>query len=228
MIHGYIRVSTDGQNEGSSPEQQEHLIRSFAAIVPDGGEPTVWRDTISGSVPVDERPSGAGMIAALQQGDRVIAAKLDRLFRNAEDALSRSRAWREAGIELVLADMGTEPVTTSAAGRMYFGMLAQFAEFERERIRERVSSGKAQKRDRGGFAGGNAPIGFRVEGKGREAILAPDGTEVEMIGTTYRLASMDRSPTRIAAQLNELGYRSRAGSPIVAAQVFRWLRRKRE
>lgn len=234
MIHGYVRVSTEDQaREGrSSPEDQERHIRAVATLRDDvGGEPTIWRDLgVSGAVPVGRRPSGAAMLSALQRGDVVIAAKLDRLFRSAEDALAQSRAWREAEIDLVLVDMGTEPVTTSATGRLYFGMLAQFAEFERERIAERVRDGKAAKRARGGFAGGNAPTGFRVAGVGRLAMLEPNDREIEMVALAKRLSrslgSSDNlgSPTRIARQLNDLGYRSRAGTPITAAQVWRWSR----
>ncbi len=225
MIHGYLRVSTEGQVDGSSPEEQERRIRAIAAAqqIPEEN-PRIWCDTISGSIPVNERPNGARMIEALQRGDTIIAAKLDRLFRNAEDALARSRVWREEGIDLVLADMGVDPVTTSASGRMYFGMLAQFAEFERERIRERISEGKASKRARGGFIGGHAPIGFRAEGTGRDAVIRPDEKEREMITAVKRLADQLGSPTKVAARLNELGYHSRAGTPIVAAQVWRWLR----
>jgi DNA invertase Pin-like site-specific DNA recombinase len=229
MIHGYVRVSTEDQaREGrSSPEDQERYIRLAAQIRDiNGPEPTLWRDLgVSGSVPVGSRPSGAAMLSALQHGDVVIAAKLDRLFRSAEDALTQSRAWREAGIDLVLVDMGTEPVTKSATGRLYFGMLAQFAEFERERIAERVRDGKAAKRARGGFVGGNAPIGHAVDGTGRAAMLVQDNREIEMVALARREADdLGRSPTRIARRLNGLGYRSRAGTPLTAAQIWRWLR----
>ncbi len=227
MIHGYIRVSTDGQNEGSSPEEQELHIRAMATVRGDP-EPTFWRDTISGSVPVNERLAGGEMVAVLQRGDVVIAAKLDRLFRNAEDALARSRAWREAGVDLVLADMGTEPVTTSAAGRMYFGMLAQFAEFERERIRERISGGKARKRDRGGFIGGNAPIGYHVEGSGKDATIQPNEAEIRMVAHARHIAGMEDvlSPSDVAKKMNRLGYKTRKGTDLVATHAWRWIRRR--
>jgi putative DNA-invertase from lambdoid prophage Rac len=42
---------------------------------------------VSGSIPVEERPIGGQLFAKLQRGDIVIAAKLDRLFRSALDAL---------------------------------------------------------------------------------------------------------------------------------------------
>lgn len=228
MLHGYIRVSTVEQAGGTSPEDQERRIQAIASLT-DAGEPRIWRDVgVSGSVPLGERPAGSEMLDEIARGDVVVSAKLDRLFRNAEDALVQSRHWREEGIDLVLVDMGTDPVTTSAAGRLYFGMLAQFAEFERERINERTRDGRDAKRQRGGFIGGHAPTGYRVVGAGKTSFVLPDESEMELVAASRHLSNIlvyDRSPTRIASRLNEMGYRSRAGSRIVATQVWRWVRR---
>lgn len=229
MIHGYVRVSTAEQAVGTSPEEQERRIRLSCELsreLSDRGPQMMYADLgVSGGTPLGERPAGASLIAAARPGDAIIAAKLDRLFRNAQDALTRSRAWREQGIDLVLLDMGTDPVTTSAAGRLYFGMLAQFAEFERERINERTRDGKASKRARGGFAGGHAPIGYSIVGRGKEATLKVNPAEVDMIAFVKRQPP-DSSPTLIAQEMNLLGYRSRKGTLIRPAQVWRWRRTK--
>lgn len=228
MIRGYTRVSTEDQaREGrSSIEDQERRIRAIAAIRDEPTDPEMWSDPgVSGAIPLVQRPAGARLVEALTRGDVVVAAKLDRLFRNAEDALAQSREWREAGIDLILVDMGTEPVTTSAAGRLYFGMLAQFAEFERERIAERIRDGRASKRARGGFTGGHPPFGYAVSGVGRTAVLVENEAEAALIERAryYANAHLPRSPTRVAEMLNADGLTSRAGTPIVAAQVWRWL-----
>ena len=47
----------------------------------------VIEEGVSGSIPVEERPAGGALFARLERGDMVIAAKLDRLFRSALDAL---------------------------------------------------------------------------------------------------------------------------------------------
>lgn len=241
MIHGYIRVSTGGQVDGSSLEDQERRIGAIATLRDE--EVTIWRDPgVSGSVPLIERPNGGAMLARVGPGDVIVAAKLDRLFRSVEDALTQSRAWRERDIDLILVDMGTESVTGSLTGRLYFTMLAAFAEFERGRINERTTDGRSAKRARGGFVGGNAPIGFAVQGEGREAVLVEDRRELEMIARARGIADgsinpswpadrLDRflgasSPTEIAAALNNEGFSSRNGTPIVAAQVWRWLRQQ--
>ena len=234
MIHGYIRVSTEGQarEDRSSLDDQERRIRAIASLRDDPrslappDEPTIWRDAgVSGALALARRPAGAALLAALSPGDVVVAAKLDRLFRNAEDALAQSRSWRERSVDLILADMGTESVTTSSTGRLYFGMLAQFAEFERERIAERIRDGRTAKRARGGFVGGRPPTGFEIYGAGRTAMLVSNDREQSMIELAQWLANDDNSPTRIAETLNSIGFRSRAGTPLHAAQIWRWLRR---
>jgi Resolvase, N terminal domain len=84
----FLRVSTLKQaDEGESLDVQGRQIEGYAhmhgltlaEVLVEGG--------VSGSVPVEERPVGAALFAKLERGDIVIAAKLDRLFRSALDAL---------------------------------------------------------------------------------------------------------------------------------------------
>ena len=74
-------------------------------------------------------------------------------------------------------DVSTDPVMSSACGKLFFSMLASFAEFERMRIRERIAEGKTGKLARGGHAGGEAPYGWRIEGAGRLARLVEEPAE---------------------------------------------------
>jgi len=228
MIHGYVRVSTEDQaRDGrSSLEDQERHIRAIATLR--NAEPTLWADRgVSGSIPLRDRPAGRAMLERAEVGDMIVAAKLDRLFRSAKDALNQSEEWQQQGIKLILVDMGLEPVTDSATGQLYFTMLAAFAAFERRRIAERIRDGKTAKRARRGFVGGHAPFGTRVVGDGREAVLETNPEEWEMIRWVRYLAQFidAREPTRVATILNAKGFRSRANTPITAAQVWRWVRR---
>jgi hypothetical protein len=71
---------------------------------------------------------------------------MDRIFRSARDALETVDHCMAEKINLVLFDMGVQPVTADEGmSRMFFTMLAAFAEFERGRIRERMIQGKAAK-----------------------------------------------------------------------------------
>src|SRR6266576_5058844 len=67
--------------------------------------------------------------------------KLDRLFRDAEDALRQTKAWDRTGISLHLVDIGGQSMNTgSAMGRMFLTLMAGFAELERNLIAERTTA----------------------------------------------------------------------------------------
>jgi DNA invertase Pin-like site-specific DNA recombinase len=95
-----------------------------------------------------------------KRAHHVVALKLDRLFRNAEDALHQTSAWDSAGISLHLVDMGGQSLSTSSAiGRMMLTMMAAFAEFERNLISERTTFALAHKRSQR-QAYNHTPYGF--------------------------------------------------------------------
>ncbi len=78
-------------------------------------------------------------VARRRQIDVVVCTKLDRLARSLADLVVLGGEFRALGIDLVVLDQAID--TTTAAGRVMFGMLAVFAEFERDMIRERVIAG---------------------------------------------------------------------------------------
>ena len=87
-VYGYCRVSTVKQaSEGESLDVQRRQIEGYAHMHALTLDEVVVEEGVSGSVPVEERPKGGALFARLQRGDIVIAAKLDRLFRSALDAL---------------------------------------------------------------------------------------------------------------------------------------------
>ena len=97
----------------------------------------------------------------------IIPAKLDRLFRDALDALEKLKDLKTKGVSLILVDMGLTPVTDNGVAKMFFTMLAGFAELERDRIRTRTADGRKCKRDKGGHIGGTAPFGYEIVGMGK-------------------------------------------------------------
>lgn len=75
---------------------------------------------------------------------------LDRLFRDAEDALRQTKAWDKAGIVLHLMDMGGTSINTaSAMGRMLLTLMAGCAELDRILVAERTASVLAHKKQHG-------------------------------------------------------------------------------
>ena len=208
--YGYIRVSTAEQagDDRTSLDTQRRRIEGLASALGLTLDGVFSEPGVSGSKPLRERPEGARLWATLKPGDRIIAAKLDRLFRSAADALATAEELKARYVELYLLDMGTEPVTgAGGVARLFFGMLALVAEFERERIAERMTEGKRAKRQRGGHVGGQRPFGYQVAGTGREASLQPVPEEQDAIGRIQAARAAGMSLRRIAAQMRDQGHR---------------------
>lgn len=197
--YGYVRVSTVEQASGTSPETQTRQIEGAAQVL--GVAVDGWYNDlgVSGAAPFAQRPSGQQLAEILQPGDKVIAAKLDRMFRDASDALATAKLFRERGVKLVLIDMGLTPVTDAGTAKLLFGILASVAEMERERIAERTRQGREAKRAAGGAVGGKTPYGYRKVGAGKESKLEPDPAQQEVIASIRVADSAGMSLRQILA-----------------------------
>jgi DNA invertase Pin-like site-specific DNA recombinase len=200
-IYGYIRVSTTEQaaDDRSSLDTQRRKIVAAAELAGVTLDEFIEEPGVSGSKPLADRPEGGPLLARLAKGDVLIVAKLDRAFRNAADALATAERLKARKVDLIVADMGSEPVTQNGVSRMFFGMLALVAEFERERIKERSAEGRAAKRRNGGHIGGSTPFGFRKIGTGRTARLEPDPMQQAALSDMRRLAAEGLASRAIAA-----------------------------
>jgi DNA invertase Pin-like site-specific DNA recombinase len=98
----------------------------------------------------------------LRPGDIIITAKLDRMFRSATDALANLDRMKRESVSLHMIDLGGD-VTGNGIARLVFTILSAVAEAERDRIRERIITVKADQAARGRFLGGDAKFGYCVE-----------------------------------------------------------------
>lgn len=203
MIYGYIRVSSMSQVDGTSPDEQAKRIQA-GAVLAGGGEATLFSDLgVSGSIPLAKRKSGAQLLQVLRPGDTLIVAKMDRIFRSAIDALTMAEKWKQEGINLILLDMGIEPVNTSGVGKLFFTMMVAMAEFERHRIYERTIEGRAAKKSRGGHIGGKRPFGKIVIGTGKEAVLLPHHEEQAALEDAKQLLRAGMSLRKAVAHIRD-------------------------
>jgi DNA invertase Pin-like site-specific DNA recombinase len=145
MLIGYARVS---KSDGS---QVLDLQRD--ALVEAGVEASrIYEDLASGRK--DDRPGLTTCLKALQPGNTLVVWKLDRLGRDLKhlvdlvDTLNQ----RQVGLK-VLAGAGAQIDTTTANGRLVFGIFAALAEFEAALIRERSKAGLTAARARGRVGG---------------------------------------------------------------------------
>ena len=142
MLIGYARVSkTDGSQ---SLDLQRDALR--AAGVDDAVN--LYPDLASGVR--DDRPGLDNCLRALRKGDVLVVWKLDRLGRKLAHLVNIVQDLSARGVGLrVLAGQGAQVDTTTAGGRLVFGIFAALAEFERELIRERTVAGLKAARARG-------------------------------------------------------------------------------
>ena len=166
----YTRVSTQEQaKHGLSLGIQEKQCRAYAEMRGLSVAGVCTDAGVSGGKPLGDRPAGERLLLWTGENGQdedftdVIALKLDRLFRNAADALTTTQEWTKRGVSLHLVDMGGMAIDTSKPmGRMMLTMLAGFAEFEHATIRERTKSGLDAKRASGGYCGGSPPYGKKL------------------------------------------------------------------
>jgi DNA invertase Pin-like site-specific DNA recombinase len=199
-VYAYARVSTERQaDEGVSLDEQIRRIEGRALEQGWQVAEVFVERGVSGSVPLGDRPEGARLLAVLQPGDIVIAAKLDRMFRSALDALGVIRDFQRQRISLWLLDLGGD-VSGDGIARLVLTILAAIAEFERERIGERIRDAKRHQRRSGQYLGGDRPFGWRV---GEDGILVEDEAGQRALADMREMRDAGTSFRNIAAQIEQ-------------------------
>jgi DNA invertase Pin-like site-specific DNA recombinase len=177
MDLGYMRVS---KADGS----QALDLQRDALLAAGVRSQHLYEDLASGRR--DDRPGLAACLKALRAGDVLVVWKLDRLGRDLRHLINTVHDLTTQGIGLkVLTGHGAGLDTTTAAGKLVFGIFAALAEFERELIAERTRAGLAAARARG--RKGGAPF--------------------KMTPAKLRLAmaAMGQPETKVSALCKELG-----------------------
>ena len=177
MLIGYMRVSkADGSQ--STALQQDALLS--AGVEADN----LYEDQASGKK--DDRPHLAACLKALRKGDTLLVWKLDRLGRDLRHLVNTVHDLTDRGIGLkVLTGEGAAIDTTTASGKLVFGIFAALAEFERALISERTVAGLAAARARGRTGG-------------RPFKMTPAKVRLAM-------AAMGQKETKVGALCKELG-----------------------
>ena len=189
MLIGYMRIS---KSDGSQTTNLQ-----FDALVAAGVDPEhIYEDAASGAK--DDRPDLAACIKSLRKGDTLVVWKLDRLGRSLRHLVEITENFNARGIGLkVLTGQGANIDTTTAAGRMVFGIFAALAEFERELISERTKAGLAAARARG-RKGGRRPKMTPAKLRLAQAALKDPSTQVnalcEELGITRQTLYRHLSP----------------------------------
>lgn len=126
--YGYARISTDEQSH--DPQLLELKKEGLEEII---------TDTVSGRIPAVERPGLSSLLNRLGKGDSMVVARLDRLGRDTVDVMGLVRNLTDNGVRVRILNIGIETGTPN--GQLFLTILAGFAQFEREIIRERTRAG---------------------------------------------------------------------------------------
>jgi site-specific DNA recombinase len=207
-VAGYLRVSTDDQQEsGLGIEDQRTKAKHYAAMS-DWPEP-VWYvdDGISGRKAPAERPALARLLQDVHAGlvDAVIVRDLSRLARRTRLTLELVEMLAEH--DVALASCKERWDTTTSAGKFVLTMFAALAELEAGQTAERTKGAMAERGRRDGEKGGRLPYGY---------IRTPAGVQVhhETAALVRRIFALQRrglSRGQIAAQMNTEGTPSPRG-----------------
>jgi len=138
---GYARCSTDKQDLSAQRSALADLGVAADRIYVDHGLTGTNR----------ARPGLNQALAAVRHGDTLVVPKLDRLARSVPDARSIADELAARGVTLALGQSRYDPA--DPMGKMFFNILATFAEFEADLIRLRTREGMKIARAKGRLRG---------------------------------------------------------------------------
>lgn len=132
LVAIYARVSTLDQH----PENQIISLKEYVDNRKDWELFKLYQDKVSGAK--QSRPQLDQLMKDARQRkfDHVVFWKVDRLGRNAIHVQTIANEWKKLGIDFTITTLGIDTSTTS--GRFIFGIMAQFAQMEREMTSERT------------------------------------------------------------------------------------------
>lgn len=148
---GYARCSTDKQDLSAQRSALVQLGVASDRIYTDHGLTGTNRS----------RPGLDQALAAVRYGDTLVVPKLDRLARSVPDARDIADSLVARGVKLALGSSVYDP--TDPMGKMFFNILATFAEFEADLIRLRTREGMAIARAKGKLRGKKPKLSERQQ-----------------------------------------------------------------
>lgn len=201
MIALYERVSTQEQAQnGHSIAEQKSRLEAFCTAK--GWSPFAHYTDAGFSGGNTTRPALSQLIQDTKAGkiQMIIVYKLDRLSRSQKDTLSLIEdTFLPCGADFVSISENFD--TSTAFGKAMIGILAVFAQLEREQIKERMTIGRTARTKQGYFHGsGTVPIGYDYDGD-----LHINTYEAGLIRKVFEMASAGTPVRTIARSLNDAG-----------------------
>lgn len=207
MIALYERVSTEKQDrEGHSIPEQKERLEKYCSVY--GWKDFVHYTDAGFSGAKTDRPALQRLIKDIEKGkvNKVLVYKLDRLSRSQKDTL-----WliedKMLSHDCDFISISENFDTSTPFGRAMIGILAVFAQLEREQIKERMSMGKMGRAKAGKRNGGHPPIGYEIE----NGDLVINEYEAMQIREIHSLYQQGYSVRHITKDLKDRGLKHKYG-----------------
>lgn len=216
-VVAYVRVSTDGQvgeDKFGIASQKDQIVAYCAK-----------NDLNIVDWFIDEGISGTAVrrpqLDRLLSGEitnppvsRVVMAKADRLARDINLYYTFKLSLMKLGLDIVSVseDWSAQDKLTAM---ILENFLAMAATLEKENIRVRTMGGRRQKAKSGGYSGGRAPMGYKIESG--KMVINPE--EVDAVRFIFREKEKGSTMLGTMNALNEHGYKTRNGKSFVISTV---------
>ena len=163
--------------------------------------------------PLFDRPEGRKLQYPPKEVKHIVAAKLDRFFRDTINGIQMLKLWSDAGITVHFADQGGCSFNVeTATGRLMMRTLLAFGEFEADISSERTSAAMLHRQRNGEIMSSKLPFGQKIDPHDQKRSV-PCDYEMQIIHQVKQLRSTGLTYRAIVDRMKDVPLRNSRWSP---------------